>query len=212
MHAGRNDEEHDRQGGHADEHRLAIRASRHQDADNEERDQCQQRPDDHGRDRADREGPAAGGGHHVAHPGRIGGDAVAIEGHQRPGIPGVHRQVRVAAGGLEDLLDEPRHRKSERQGQCDGCSEADETGRRDPDGPRNGGLPARGGASRRRTALASVATLRPEGTADRDGGHDRDKDAELGLDEGRDDGQHRRSFGPVPPQLAESEEQEHEAE
>ena len=58
----------------------------------------------------------------------------------------------------------------------------------------------------------AVTAGRPQRSPDRDHRHDRDEDAELRLDDRRDDGVDRRPLGPVPPQLAQAEEHEHHAE
>jgi hypothetical protein len=58
----------------------------------------------------------------------------------------------------------------------------------------------------------SLATGRPQGPPDRHDGHDRDEDRQLRLDQRGDDREDRGPLGSVAPQLADPEQEEHDAE
>ena len=107
-------------------------------------------------------------------------------------------------------------RQAERQDRTIAVRKPASAGRDDPErapvaplpGPPSVERPARGGvlvAGRRRAG-------RPERPPDDDDRDDRDEDPELRLDERRDDREDRRALGPVAPQLAQGEQQEHDAE
>ena len=81
--------------------------------------------------------------------------------------------------------------------------------------------PVRASQARSRSSQpASRATIeapaqgvdRPQGAPDGDHRHQRDEDAQLRLDDRGDDGQDRRAFGVVAPQLTQGQEQEQDAE
>ena len=215
---GRDDEEGDCEDGQADEDRPPVRPASDDQTDGDEGGNRQGRAEDHGRDRPEREGLAAPGeriavGHdHVADPPPVLGESAALEGDERPRVPGVHRQVRVAAGRLEDLRHEAGQAQPERQGHHDCGQEAREPGRHDPDGAAGRGLPGRRRTPAGRGVLVAVPSPGPERASDRHGRDDRYEDAELWLRDRRDDREDRSALRTVAPELPEAQEEEDQAE
>ncbi len=150
MDARRHDEEGDREHGQAEEQRQAVGPPGDDDADQRENSQEDGGADHDRRDRSELDGGIADGsvrhGRHdrVADPCPVAGEAMAIEGGQRPWVVGVDADVGVLAGCLEDLLDEAAsnrgsvatdldHRQAERRAQDHRRQEARESRRQDPD-------------------------------------------------------------------------------
>ena len=155
----------------------------------------------------------------------------AVDRGQRPRVVGVDAGVRIAAGRLEDLSMRPdlagapavpssmterpngTHRTTAVRNPASPVVRIriGRSVRRLPGPDPRRGRPARGHRPRV-VRVVGVRLGRPERSADRDDGHDRDEDRELRLDQGGDDREDRRPLGLVAPQLAEAEEQEHDAE
>ena len=252
MDAGRQHEECDRQRGQRDQQQPPViecdpdgasgqivvddqvggpgtpgdeRADRHDDR------QEQAGPHVHGRDPGDqrRRLPGLRPGH-VPEPQPVRGQAVAVLGQQCPGVVGVDRDVRVAAGRLDDLLEQSDDRQAERQAQADSRRQPDDRACHQPDGTlaksiqqRLAARPCRWlqghGSGRCRSSGEGRVAIRPRSAesipyvaTEQDEGQDRDQDPELWLDHRRDDGEQGRPFWPATPQVAQGQEQEDHAE
>ena len=113
--AGRQEEEGDREDRQPDEHRRRVRPPGDEDRHQHERRDQQGRPDIDGRDPRDHHRLGAGGisrrgveDDRVAGPAAVLRHAGATGRREGPRVVGVDAGVRVAAGGLEDLLDQAR--------------------------------------------------------------------------------------------------------
>ena len=200
---GREDEEREREHRQPDEEREPVGFASDRPQDDEERSDEQGDPDRDGRDDAEdgAPGPALLGAQgRVADPLAGRGEAGArVREHERPRVVGVDGEVRVSPTGDEDLLDQPDRREPERDRQDDRGREAGDRGRQDPG--RAPGPP-----------VAIAIDRRPERVPDRHDRDQRDQDAELGLDERRDDRVDGRALGPAAPQLSQAQQQEHDTE
>ena len=167
----------------------------------------------------------------VAHPQPVVGERQAgVAGDERPGVVGVHRDVRIPCRGPSDLLEEPgaherrlrgelHHRQAERGRQDDRRDQPGNGRGQDPDRTARLALPgqeppeqARSRLDGIRRRIVAVPAGRPQRPADRDDGDERDEDAELRLDDRRDHREDRGSLRVIAPQLAQAEQQEHHAE
>ena len=201
---GRHDEERDREDRQPDQDRLPIRTPGNKDTD-DDRDKDEQpiredrRPE--GADERLGAGRAwrvrARPGDRVAQPLAALREPRAIARDERPRVEGVDREVRVAARGLADLLDEIEYRQAERRPQD----------RRGPEPRPQGGEQAPEAAPRARRR-ARVPQVAPQ----EDGRRDRDEDhSELDLDDPGDHSEDDRELGLVAPQGADGEQHEEEA-
>ena len=203
MDACREHEERDREHREAHQQGQPVRSAAHDEQHDEDGSHEQGGPDrDRGHDpEVGAAGPALLGAEgRVADPLPRAGKAHARLGRdQCPGVVGVQRDVRVPATGDGDLLDQADRCQPEGDREEDGGDEAGETRRDDPHRATG-------------TFLVALAAGRPQRPPDRDDRDERDEDPELRLDDGRDDRVHRRALGPIAPQLAQTQQQEDDAE
>ena len=155
----REDEEREGQDGQPDEDRQPVGASGDEGRDAEHGEHQQHRPDDDGRQSQDRrvrgvvlrragDRVRALRGRRcldVADPATVLREApglpVHVGRHEGPRVVRVDGEVRIARGGLADLLGQADDRQAERRGQDDRGQQARKTRREDPDRGRGPALP-----------------------------------------------------------------------
>ena len=207
---GGEDEEGDRHHGQGDEEPApVVVAPPEQDAEGRDGHQDDATADEDGRDPEQRV-ERVRGAHRVRdvadpRPGR--GKPVAVQRHERPGVVAVHRDVRVAAGRLEDLAQQAVLEGHEARDRDDRQAEGQAHERRG----HQAGDRRRGDTDRAAAEPASVVgALHPVAPDDHHGGQG-DQDPELRLDDRGDRGQDRRPFRPPAPQLPDGEHEEERA-
>ena len=236
MDTGRNDVERQGQDRQAEQDRQPVGSPGGQQRDHDDHRQHQHASDEdrrYGSEGCDPGATRLGPPRTIADPQAAVGKAGArVAGYQGPWVEGIDREVGVAGRGRKDLgqqtgLEVRRLRaeledgQPERQAQQDGRREGHDAGRQDPDGSVRSALPGQdsgaeaghasiGGRGRLRRIVHRRLADRPERTTDRDHGEDRDEDPELRFDERGDDREDRGPLRPIPPHLAQAEQEEHD--